>query len=252
MKSSDKSIVILKLINQAGPISIKQICEMLGLSRSAAYRIVQSLESHDMIQRSLNGSGYIATFSALNMAKNAAVGIPKINEIRSFLKSAPCLLSLYVDIYTWADEGKCLLIESTEKGQPLRQRVPLIGSIAGATLLSMLSPVEQVQRISQALIFANDSERKFVTSGLIAKAIRADPIWGCIKQISNGTIGVPFRIEEQLQCALIVRAKRNTLPNFQIFEKYLHEIWIAQLEYRCFNFPNFSGDAILKRTGKQP
>lgn len=88
IQSVDRALRLLTLISeQNGPLSLQQLCELSGLNRTTAWRLLGTLEAHGFIERNVFTKEYELGFAALRLSSGTERQYaPLIRKARPYLQ----------------------------------------------------------------------------------------------------------------------------------------------------------------------
>lgn len=159
-----RGLAVLRALNRAegGWASIREIAEATGLNRSTVRRLLETLQSEDLVRRSASDDSFRLTREVLTLSEGfcedewiARIAAPVLGELLKKVVWPSDLLTL---------QGETLLIrESTHRFSPLsfhrnmvRGRLPLLTTAAGRVWLAFC-PAEERRTLLDKLLARPDA-----------------------------------------------------------------------------------------------
>lgn len=99
IQSIDRAVMLLKLIaNRKNPISLAELVTISGLNRTTVWRILTTLENHNIIERDIVSKGYQIGYETVRMAGNTDQyahlkrrALPSMERLRDFFQESVLL-----------------------------------------------------------------------------------------------------------------------------------------------------------------
>lgn len=151
VQSLDRAVAILDCFDERRPeLSSSEISRELGLTRSTAHRLLQALQSHDLVQQVPGSKNYALGPHILRLAHAAAsrVNLPALAKpVMTRLRDE---VDETVGLHVYQGETARVVIDQVESHKPLRRSyteigepIPLFYGAPGKVLLAYLRPKQR-------------------------------------------------------------------------------------------------------------
>lgn len=157
VQSVDRAAQILGMLREQPSLTISEIARRLGVHRSTAFRLLATLESHDLVEQETARGAYRLGFGLLRMANAVTGRIDLTRDAQSSCDDAAAQLKETVNVAI-LDQSAAVTITQTVgermigvARQYVGQRGPLHATSTGKVLLAYASPAEQRRILTGAL-----------------------------------------------------------------------------------------------------
>lgn len=157
VQSVDRAAQILELLRREPGSTISEIARRLGVHRSTAFRLLATLEAHDLVEQERARGGYRLGFGLLRMAAAVTGRIDLARDAQHCCDAVADQLNETVNV-SIMDAGAAMTVTQTEGTQMIGvaqqyvgQRGPLHATSTGKVLLAHAEPAVQRQILSSPL-----------------------------------------------------------------------------------------------------
>ncbi|WP_147105961.1 IclR family transcriptional regulator [Nesterenkonia populi] len=222
VQSVDRAAKILELLRRESGLTISEIARRLQVHRSTAFRLLATLEEHDLVEQEQVRGGFRLGFGVLRMAGAVTGRIDLARDAQQCCDAAAEELNETVNAAI-LDAGAAMTITQTEgkrmigvAQQYVGQRGPLHATSTGKVLLAHGDPAEQRRVIGSALT-AYTASTVVETAGLEAELEKVlERGWAsAVAEWEEGINAVAVPIQDavgQTVAALSVTAPAFRLP----------------------------------------
>lgn len=155
VQSVDRALTILTVLARLGEAGVTEIADELGVHKSTAFRLVATLESHDLVEQAEDRGKYRLGMGLVRLAGAGTARLDVVREARPLCRRLAEVSGETVNIAVLADSN-ALYVDQVSGGSGLRshnwvgQRIPLHATSNGKVLLSELSRAD-VDRLVERL-----------------------------------------------------------------------------------------------------
>jgi DNA-binding IclR family transcriptional regulator len=174
VQSVDRALTILALLAERGDLGITEIAQGLGVHKSTAFRLVSTLERHDIVSQTEDRGKYHLGVGVLRLAGATRVRLDLVHESRPMTKELAAKVGETVNI-TVMSGREALYLDQVAGPSALQihmwvgQRIPLHATSNGKALLA------------------------FADTGVV-EALLQDPL----PQLTEYTIGTVAQLQDEL------------------------------------------------------
>lgn len=141
VQSVDRALTILKLLARDGELGISELAVELGVHRSTAFRLVATLESHDLVEQDSERGRYRLGVGVVRLAGAASARLDLVRESRFVTPRLAADVGETVNVAVLV-EREALYVDQTAGPSALQlhnwvgQRIPLHATSNGKVLLA--------------------------------------------------------------------------------------------------------------------
>jgi DNA-binding IclR family transcriptional regulator len=147
VQSVDRALTILSVLARFGEAGVTEIAGELGVHKSTAFRLVATLEAHDLVEQTEDRGKYRLGMGLVRLAGAGTARLDVVREARPVCRRLAAECGETVNIAVLADRS-ALYVDQVSGGSGLRshnwvgQRIPLHATSNGKVLLSELTRAE--------------------------------------------------------------------------------------------------------------
>jgi DNA-binding IclR family transcriptional regulator len=147
VQSVDRALTILGVLARIGEAGVTEIAGELGVHKSTAFRLVATLEAHDLVEQTEDRGKYRLGMGLVRLAGAGTARLDVVQEARPLCRRLAAECGETVNIAVLADRS-ALYVDQVAGGSGLQshnwvgQRIPLHATSNGKVLLSELSRAE--------------------------------------------------------------------------------------------------------------
>jgi DNA-binding IclR family transcriptional regulator len=147
VQSVDRALTILGVLARIGEAGVTEIAGELGVHKSTAFRLVATLEAHDLVEQTEDRGKYRLGMGLVRRAGAGTARLDVVQEARPLCRRLAAECGETVNIAVLADRS-ALYVDQVAGGSGLQshnwvgQRIPLHATSNGKVLLSELSRAE--------------------------------------------------------------------------------------------------------------
>jgi DNA-binding IclR family transcriptional regulator len=155
VQSVDRALTVLSILARIGEAGVTEIAGELGVHKSTAFRLVTTLEAHDLVEQTEDRGKYRLGMGLVRLAGASTARLDMVQEARPACRRLAAECGETVNIAVLADHA-ALYVDQVSGGTGLRshnwvgQHIPLHATSNGKVLLSDL-PREDVDRLVETL-----------------------------------------------------------------------------------------------------
>ncbi|MGA8209646.1 MAG: IclR family transcriptional regulator [Nocardioidaceae bacterium] len=148
VQSVDRALTILGILSRLGEAGVTEIAGELGVHKSTAFRLVATLESHDMVEQNEDRGKYRLGVGVLRLAGATAARLDVVQEARPIVRSLAAETGETVNVAVMS-ENSVLYLDQVSGQSALQvhnwvgQHIPLHATSNGKVLLAGL-PADEV------------------------------------------------------------------------------------------------------------
>lgn len=157
VQSVDRAAQILEILRECPSMTISDIARRLGVHRSTAFRLLATLEAHDLVEQESARGAYRLGFGLLRMANAVSGRIDLTRDAQATCEDVAAQLNETVNVAI-LDQSAAVTITQTVGDrmigvarQYVGQRTPLHASSTGKVLLAHADPAEQRRILAGSL-----------------------------------------------------------------------------------------------------
>jgi DNA-binding IclR family transcriptional regulator len=145
VQSVDRALTILSLLAERGDLGVTEIAKGLGVHKSTAFRLVATLERHDIVSQTEDRGKYRLGVGVLRLAGATRVRLDLVQESRQVTLELATLVGETVNIVVLSGQ-EALYLDQVAGPSALQmhmwagQRVPLHATSNGKVLLAFAGP----------------------------------------------------------------------------------------------------------------
>jgi len=129
--ASPRLLRVYEVVVMNGPIELDSVYKTVGISRSASFRSLKKLEESGWIRMLLNNHQYVATSHVDELISNSDISLPEIDLVCDLLRQTISEHKMNIDVGIFITQSAFYLVESSDKGVDLNQRVEASDSYFG-------------------------------------------------------------------------------------------------------------------------
>jgi len=154
VQSVDRALTILAVLARLGQAGVSEIAAELGVHKSTAFRLVSTLESHDIVEQTEVRGKYRLGLGLVRLAGASSARLDVVQEARQVCRRLAADSGETVNIAVLS-EGAALYVDQASGGAGLPshnwvgQHIPLHATSNGKVLLSGLEPAEVERRLGR-------------------------------------------------------------------------------------------------------
>jgi DNA-binding IclR family transcriptional regulator len=155
VQSVDRALTVLSILARAGEAGVTEIAAELGVHKSTAFRLVTTLEGHDLVQQTEDRGKYRLGMGLVRLAGASTARLDVVQEARPVCRRLAAECGETVNIAVLADHA-ALYVDQVTGGSGLQshnwvgQHIPLHATSNGKVLLCELER-DEVDRLVEAL-----------------------------------------------------------------------------------------------------
>ena len=156
VQSVDRALTVLSLLTTHEMLGVTDIAEALGVHKSTAFRLVATLESHELVEQVSERGKFRLGVGVLRLAGAAAVRLDVVQESRRITSELAARVGETVNIVVLSGRD-ALYVDQVAGPSALRlhnwvgQRIPLHATSNGKVLLAHASPAFVEDLLAQPL-----------------------------------------------------------------------------------------------------
>ncbi len=141
VQSVDRALTILKLLARDGELGVSELAASLGVHRSTAFRLVATLESHDLVEQNSDRGRYRLGVGVLRLAGATSARLDLVRESRAVTPALARAVGETVNVAVLADR-EALYVDQVAGPSALQlhhwvgRRIPLHATSNGKVLLA--------------------------------------------------------------------------------------------------------------------
>lgn len=142
VQSVERAVTILELLSEVPSASISEISRRLGVHRSTAFRLLATLEAHDLVEQEAVRGSYRLSFGMLRLASSVSGRIDLSRDAQSSCTALARHLNETVNVAILAEGGAVTITQAQGDQmvgltkQYVGQRGPLHATSTGKVLLA--------------------------------------------------------------------------------------------------------------------
>jgi DNA-binding IclR family transcriptional regulator len=152
VQSVDRALTILTVLARLGQAGVSEIAAELGVHKSTAFRLVSTLESHEIVEQTEVRGKYRLGLGLVRLAGASSARLDVVQEARAVCRRLAAESGETVNLAVLS-EGAALYVDQVSGGSGLPshnwvgQHIPLHATSNGKVLLSGLEPAEVELRL---------------------------------------------------------------------------------------------------------
>jgi DNA-binding IclR family transcriptional regulator len=152
VQSVDRALTILTVLARVGQAGVSEIAAELGVHKSTAFRLVSTLENHEIVEQTEVRGKYRLGMGLVRLAGASSARLDVVQEARPVCRRLAAESGETVNLAVLS-EGSALYVDQVSGGTGLPshnwvgQHIPLHATSNGKILLSGLEPAEVDLRI---------------------------------------------------------------------------------------------------------
>ena len=156
VQSVDRALTILAVLARLGQAGVSEIAAELGVHKSTAFRLMSTLESHDIVEQTEVRGKYRLGLGLVRLAGASSARLEVVQEARPVVRRLAAESGETVNLAVLS-EGSALYVDQVSGGSGLPshnwvgQHIPLHATSNGKILLSGLEPAEVDLRLGDRL-----------------------------------------------------------------------------------------------------
>ncbi|MEV1198938.1 IclR family transcriptional regulator [Microbispora rosea] len=141
VQSVDRALTILKLLARDGELGVSELAATLGVHRSTAFRLVATLESHDLVEQDSDRGRYRLGVGVVRLAGATSARLDLVRESRAVTPALARAVGETVNVAVLAGR-EALYVDQVAGPSALQlhhwvgQRIPLHATSNGKVLLA--------------------------------------------------------------------------------------------------------------------
>lgn len=154
VQSVDRALTILKLLARDGELGVSELAASLGVHRSTAFRLVATLESHDLVEQDSDRGRYRLGVGLVRLAGATSARLDLVRESRAVTPALARAVGETVNVAVLAGR-EALYVDQVAGPSALQlhnwvgQRIPLHATSNGKVLLAH-APAELCEEVLAA------------------------------------------------------------------------------------------------------
>jgi DNA-binding IclR family transcriptional regulator len=158
VQSVDRALTILNVLARLGQAGVSDIAAELGVHKSTAFRLLNTLESHDIVEQTQDRGKYRLGMGLLRLAGASTARLDVVQEARPVCRRLAADCGETVNIAVLADHTALYVDQLTgSSGLPshnwVGQHIPLHATSNGKVLLGGLDPAEVDRRVTALPVY---------------------------------------------------------------------------------------------------
>jgi DNA-binding IclR family transcriptional regulator len=168
VQSVDRALTILAVLARLGQAGVSEIAAELGVHKSTAFRLVSTLENHDIVEQTEARGKYRLGMGLVRLAGASSARLDLVQEARPICRRLAAESGETVNLAVLSD-GSALYVDQVSGGTALPshnwvgQHIPLHATSNGKVLLSGLEPAEVEARLGNRLADLPAYTRRTIT-----------------------------------------------------------------------------------------
>jgi DNA-binding IclR family transcriptional regulator len=152
VQSVDRALTILTVLARLGQAGVSEIAAELGVHKSTAFRLVSTLENHEIVEQTEVRGKYRLGLGLVRLAGASSARLDVVQEARPVSRRLAAESGETVNLAVLSD-GAALYVDQVSGGSGLPshnwvgQHIPLHATSNGKVLLSGLEPAEVELRV---------------------------------------------------------------------------------------------------------
>jgi DNA-binding IclR family transcriptional regulator len=162
VQSVDRALTILGILARLGEAGVTEIAAELGVHKSTAFRLVATLESHDMVEQNEDRGKYGLGVGVLRLAGATTARLDVVQEARPICRKLAADSGETVNIAVLSDRSALYLDQvagqsALQSHNWVGQHIPLHATSNGKVLLSELSADEVDNRLPRLTSYTSST-----------------------------------------------------------------------------------------------
>ncbi len=155
VQSVDRALTILAVLARLGQAGVSEIAAELGVHKSTAFRLMSTLENHEIVEQTEVRGKYRLGLGLVRLAGASSARLDVVQEARPVCRRLAAESGETVNLAVMSD-GSALYVDQVSGGSGLPshnwvgQHIPLHATSNGKVLLSGLDPTEVDLRLGDA------------------------------------------------------------------------------------------------------
>src|SRR5215213_5451650 len=168
VQSVDRALTILAVLARLGQAGVSELAAELGVHKSTAFRLVNTLESHDIVEQTEVRGKYRLGMGLVRLAGASSARLDLVQQARPVVRRLAAESGETVNVAVLS-EGSALYVDQVSGGSALPshnwvgQHIPLHATSNGKVLLSGLEPAEADLRLGDRLAELPAYTRRTIT-----------------------------------------------------------------------------------------
>jgi DNA-binding IclR family transcriptional regulator len=152
VQSVDRALCILGILARLGPAGVTEIAAELGVHKSTAFRLVTTLETHELVEQTEDRGKYRLGMGLVRLAGASTARLDVVQEARPVCRRLASLCGETVNVAVLSDRS-ALYLDQVAGASALQshnwvgQHIPLHATSNGKVLLSGLDRTEVDRRV---------------------------------------------------------------------------------------------------------
>lgn len=156
VQSVERAVDVLDLLERAGELGVADVAAQLGVHKSTAFRLLATLEQHDLVEVAGQRGRFRLGNGVLRLAAATAVRLDLVQESRAVTRRLAAAVGETVNVVTLAGHHALYLDQAAgAAARPLHnwvgQRIPLHATSNGKVLLAFQSPAHLTDLLQPVL-----------------------------------------------------------------------------------------------------
>jgi DNA-binding IclR family transcriptional regulator len=196
VQSVDRALTILSLLAERGDLGVTEIAKGLGVHKSTAFRLVATLERHDIVSQAEDRGKYRLGVGVLRLAGATRVRLDLVQESRPVTAALAAQVGETVNIVVLSGQ-EALYLDQVAGPSALQmhmwagQRVPLHATSNGKVLLAFAAPGTAERVVHEPLTRFTESTITSVPALLAGlAAVRAQGYATAVDELEQGLTAV--------------------------------------------------------------
>lgn len=252
-QSVDRAICILELLNDQPGLSLTEIAKRMQLNTTTAFRLIQTLQSHQMVMRDQDTRRYVIGPGILRLAATSLEGNSYVYAIQPLLEELRDLSKESVALHWLAGDQRICLVElpsshAIRMTSGIGRNYPLHAGAASKAIIAWLLPERLDELLSQSDLAGRDLESLLRELSAIRQRGYATSFGETVAGASALAVPVfhrSLRHGEQVTGAINItgpegRWTREAITELapkvvETVQSYVRHIWIGQSEVESPN-----------------
>lgn len=154
VQSVDRALTILAILARLGQAGVTEIAIELGVHKSTAFRLVSTLEAHELVEQTEERGKYRLGLGLVRLAGASTARLDVVQEARPICRKLAAECGETINVAVLSDSS-ALYVDQAAGGSSLQshnwvgQHIPLHATSNGKVLLSGLEAAEVDRRVSE-------------------------------------------------------------------------------------------------------
>src|SRR3954451_17977552 len=200
VQSVDRALTILGVLARLGEVGVTEISSELGVHKSTAFRLMTTLESHELVEQTGDRGKYRLGVGLVRLAGASTARLDVVQEARPVCRRLAAESGETVNIAVLSDRSALYLDQvagqsALQSHNWVGQHIPLHATSNGKVLLTGLSSDEVEKRLPRLPSYTSETVPSKASLGRELAEVREQGYAGAVDELEVGltAIAAPIR-----------------------------------------------------------